>query len=1188
MVGIDGQAKLHQLQPNSWNISQEQKVTPINRLLNDEIPSGVTFLEETDSQTIMQLPTRTKVTKIAAPISVACVFATGGLGDKAFNDMTYAGLQKAQSDGLCTFVYEEPTTVPEAEGNLSYYAAAGIYDLIIAVGFLYADAVNDTAYSYPTQAFLVIDAYVVQGNVSSTLFKHHEGSFLAGALAGLMTNTGRIGFIGGMDIPLIREFWAGYSAGAFYERNNSYIQVFEDYVGSWGDPETARIQADMMWQHGVDIIFAAAGASGNGVLEFANENPGVFAIGVDGDQDYLFPGDILTSVMKRTDIAVYRAIQDIYNENWNPDTKVLGLVEDGVGLSPMTYTKDLIGEEIIEEVNVTVRNKIVSGVITVPNDTVRLNQWMTAMNIVNNSYTSHDPISITNSAQFTMLGFAGTGTWNDPFRIEGLYIFDTGGTLIEINGITDYYQIRDNLLNGFNTAGQGMFITNSRNGNISNNAIIKTGDGIRLEYSINHTITDIAIFNNSYGIILDSSSNLNNVSHNTISHSYWDGIAIGGVGGSHNNTISHNTIYKNRDAGMRLSDSTENLIIENVIIDNGVGISLGASNDNEIMFNNISKCKWDGVGLYLSNYTTIMDNHIFGNGGLGIVITGPSKSTLIAVNRIYDNHGTGIELGDSIGCTVDTNEVYNHSNGNGIAIGFDGMVQESPSDHQIINNEIYNCRYRGIRVEFSEGNLIAGNTVYRNGEDGIWLWECMNNVLTGNTVYNNTWQGILIEGSTDNLIEGNTIYGNIGGTGICLIGYSMDNIITDNNIHDNVNGSGGSFFGFYNGIWFDDFSGYNSILNNNIYFQSISQEWSCWGIALASSYNKISFNMIYNAEFAIQFVSSDCINNFIFKNTIFDNINGIMVDGRINEIVRNTVHDNNIGISVKGVYNLIDSNIVYNHDDSGIALISANHNIISSNDVYNNAMNGINLGGSYYNNIYNNTIGNNPNEGLYLENSDYNIIKWNHFIQGPSANDAGFGNVFILNYWYSWTSPDADGDGIVDNPYSIGAENQDPYPLVSPGIHALTPPVVSYPDSGKVLSGTITIQWEPSVDSYDHSSTYDVYYSIDGDTWILLTSDLTTTKYEWDTEDVPDGSTYKIKVLATCSLGYSNEATSEGTFSIQNDVPTTSTTPTSSSQVSTSGAPDIGTPGMTTVIAFLALLPLLIMNKVRRKRREHE
>jgi basic membrane protein A len=378
---------------NSWVFEQKLQANTENHY--SPISKAQTSLSATKvspNRLVTQINQKTRVSKVnAGPINVACVFAVEvSYTPEIFNDIVNAGLQKALVDGLInTLDTSTPTSDSQYESILSSYASSGTYDLVIALAVSMAQqtTVNNVAQSYPTQPILLPDRIgtqiVTQGNVSSVVFKTNEGSFLAGAMAGLMTQTGKIGFIGGMDIPLIRRFWAGYKAGAFYERNRSFIEVIENYVGSWDDNATGKTMAEAMWNQDVDIIFAAAGNSGLGVLESAaEEGLGFYAIGVDSDQDSLFPGSILTSTMKRLDIAVYNGILDVCNNNWDNDVKYLGLAENGVGISPLIHTKNVIGSEIIQEVNVTVRNKIISGEFIVPNDSTSLDQWITDMGII--------------------------------------------------------------------------------------------------------------------------------------------------------------------------------------------------------------------------------------------------------------------------------------------------------------------------------------------------------------------------------------------------------------------------------------------------------------------------------------------------------------------------------------------------------------------------------------------------------------------------------------------------------------------------------------------------------------------------------------------------------------------------------------------------------------------------------------
>lgn len=1264
-----------------------------------------------------------KVTEINAPINVACVFAASaqGINELGFNSMVYAGLQKAQTDGLCTFVYKEPVDSSEYLGMLDNYAASGIYDLIVTIGYDQISAVNITAINYPAQPIVLIDQVVVQGNVRSVLFEEQEGSFLAGAMAGLMTQTGKVGFIGGMDIPLIREFWAGYKAGVFYEKNDSYIEVIEDFVGAWGDPVTGKNIAEAMWAKGVDIIYVAAGASGFGALESTNEQGGGFyAIGVDADQDFLFPGRILCSMMKRVDIAVYNAIQDVYNSNWSADVQSLRMAENGVGLSPLTYTKDEIGFDKIQEVNVTVRNKIISGEITVPTNSTNLAQWMTNMNIVTKIYTPHGFISITSDAQLNS-SFPGMGTIADPIRIEGYNITTSAASPIAISDTSLYFRIANNILNGLFGSNPGIYFHNVTHGIIEENIIYHNGyDGIWVESSDYNSIINNTVYRNSWtGIKLGWSSNNNSVVNNAVFGNFEYGIWLGEGGSSNDNIIVSNMISNNKWGGINLDESSQNFIFKNLIHRNPAnGITLSSSDLNIIEYNTIYKNN-EGISLTSSHNTTISYNLVYNNEWVGIQLSSFSQNNTIAKNTVYDTNGDGIRLYSSSKNMICHNTAYNNIlNGirledditynkidnntvfgnkeNGIWVyNNEGMVSSYISRNIITNNHAYWNTYDGIFILWSYENEISNNTACdnnfagivisesdnciisyniinytvagNNDRRGISLWECRSNYISHNIVYNSEFaiQINPYHSEENNLATYNKVFNNVNGF---MIG-GKNNEVTNNYIFSNelgiqVTGSDHhiSFNSIDNndwlGIWIESstyitissniiyensggiqidsskniFLSNNSVHNNNglgIYIESseyivvsknvIDGNGPDCGLNIrGTSYSIIRDNEIYNSlEDGIRIESGDgqCNFNVITGNTIYnnnrdgivlgdlDNIKyntisyniifsnpdaGIRLDGLFNNVTQNLLYDNNNGIFITGNNNRITGNTVYNHMDSGINLGSADFNEISGNDVHDNEINGINLGNSHYNIINNNTITNNPNEGIYLENSDYNTILRNHFISGPQANDDGSNNVFILNYWSGWTSPDADGDGIVDNPYPIGSENQDPYPLVSPDTHALTPPIINYPIGGEVMSGIITIQWF-SVDSFDHSITYSLYYSPDGgSSWILMVSGLITTNYEWDTTTVDDDTTYRIKVVATCSLGEIKETISD-LFTIQNIKPTTTTTTTtttetksSSSSTTTSAAPSIPVPGMTGMMVVIAIVPTIILKKLKR------
>ena len=243
---------------------------------------------------------------LKAPIKIGLVLATGGLGDKSFNDIAYAGMMRAKTELNITFAYQQPASIADYANAQHLYAQDGGYALIVCIGFDQADALNATALAYPNQKFAIVDMPVDQPNVASLLFRANEGSFLTGVLAGMLTNTGKVGFVGGMNIPLINDFFVGYKAGA--EWANATVTVLNpQYVGDWANPTLAKEQALALIGLGADGIFAAAGKSGLGALLACNES-NVNGFGVDSCQDYLYT-QIVGSATKRVDVAVFEMVK---------------------------------------------------------------------------------------------------------------------------------------------------------------------------------------------------------------------------------------------------------------------------------------------------------------------------------------------------------------------------------------------------------------------------------------------------------------------------------------------------------------------------------------------------------------------------------------------------------------------------------------------------------------------------------------------------------------------------------------------------------------------------------------------------------------------------------------------------------------------------------------------------------------
>jgi len=241
------------------------------------------------------------------PKKVGLILATGGLGDKSFNDISYAGVVRARNELGIQFDYVEPKAIAEYEAFQTSFARTGEYAIIICIGYDQADALNKTAAAYPNQKFAIVDLVVDQPNVASLLFKANEGSFLVGVISAMTTTTKKVGFVGGMNIPLINDFYVGYRAGVIWANPN--VTVMDPvYVGGWADPTKAKELATSLIELGADAIFVAAGKSGLGALDAIREK-GKIGFGVDACQCYLYPGiKILASMTKRVDVAVYEMI----------------------------------------------------------------------------------------------------------------------------------------------------------------------------------------------------------------------------------------------------------------------------------------------------------------------------------------------------------------------------------------------------------------------------------------------------------------------------------------------------------------------------------------------------------------------------------------------------------------------------------------------------------------------------------------------------------------------------------------------------------------------------------------------------------------------------------------------------------------------------------------------------------------
>ncbi|MBN9363043.1 MULTISPECIES: BMP family ABC transporter substrate-binding protein [unclassified Devosia] len=297
----------------------------------------------------------------AALADPAVIYDLGGKFDKSFNEAAYNGAEAWKKATGGSFTDLELQNDAQREQALRRFASQGANPIVMA-GFSWGTALTTVAAEFPDTHFVVIDAVVDAPNVQSIIFDEHTGSFLVGAIAALKSTTGTVGFVGGMDVPIIHKFYCGYAQGA--KAANPNVKIIENYTGTtpaaWNDPVTAGELTKAQFDAGADVVFAAAGGSGLGVLQAAAD-AGKFSIGVDSNQNYLHPGSVLTSMMKRVDVAVENALTDA---NFKPGLTVLGLKENGVGYALDDNNKALITDDIKSKVD-AFSSEIQSGAITV-------------------------------------------------------------------------------------------------------------------------------------------------------------------------------------------------------------------------------------------------------------------------------------------------------------------------------------------------------------------------------------------------------------------------------------------------------------------------------------------------------------------------------------------------------------------------------------------------------------------------------------------------------------------------------------------------------------------------------------------------------------------------------------------------------------------------------------------------------
>lgn len=306
-------------------------------------------------------------------LKVALIYS-GFLGDKSFNDSAHEGAMRAVEDFGIELKEMESKEPAEWESNFVAMAADG-YDLVIGVSTQFEKIVEKHAPEFPDTKFAIIDGVVKGKNVASSTFAQNEGSFLAGAAAAMFTTKTDIegineekiiGWVGGLDIPVLADFFTGYKQGAKYI--DPEVKVLQSFAGSFNDPLKGKELTIAQYSQGADIVMNVASGTGTGILEAAKEE-GKYAVGVDLDQDDVYPGSILTSMLKRVDNATYLVIESVIDETYEGNKTVyLDISNGGVGLTDMSVMKEHLGDKFPEDILETVKEleeKVKSGEIEV-------------------------------------------------------------------------------------------------------------------------------------------------------------------------------------------------------------------------------------------------------------------------------------------------------------------------------------------------------------------------------------------------------------------------------------------------------------------------------------------------------------------------------------------------------------------------------------------------------------------------------------------------------------------------------------------------------------------------------------------------------------------------------------------------------------------------------------------------------
>ena len=306
-------------------------------------------------------------TAFAADFKPAVIYDMGGKFDKSFNEGVWNGVKKFTDETGVSVMEFEVTNETQREQAMRRMAERGA-TVILGVGFAQADAIAKVSAEFPKKQFSIIDvSWLDSPNLRQYAFKEHEGSYLVGVAAAKASKTNKVGFVGGMDIPLIRKFACGYVGGVKSVTGNA--EVYQNMTGTtpsaWNDPAKGAELAKSQIDRGADVVYHAAGGTGIGVIQAAAD-AGKLAIGVDSNQNGLAPGAVLTSMLKRVDVAAYETFKDAMDGNFSSGVKILGIAEGGVDWAEDSNNAPLITADIKSAIEAA-RADILSGKVSVHN-----------------------------------------------------------------------------------------------------------------------------------------------------------------------------------------------------------------------------------------------------------------------------------------------------------------------------------------------------------------------------------------------------------------------------------------------------------------------------------------------------------------------------------------------------------------------------------------------------------------------------------------------------------------------------------------------------------------------------------------------------------------------------------------------------------------------------------------------------